>query len=601
MLSPDSRLVAFDLLVPPPDMRLELGVFTTYTLDLEVMLVLPFQLLTASAKDVESLLEHPIGLLESLREAGEKIHVFVDQTGIGVPHSQRGLFSALEPSLHPVKAPNGGIFHPKLWILKFISEDGQRSTIRLAVLSRNLSLARTWDVALVSEGTPNAKSAVHVSTNLADLIKQLPAMCTTKPNSKLSQRIATLADEIGRTEFYPPEGFNHEPIHFHALGLSASQTLWKPFSQANRILAVAPFANATALNQIPTGSCQNNILVSRQPELDNIDPEYLNSWDKKLVLDTQAEGEPDDFVGNRLSGLHAKLLAWEYDHTVSWYVGSANLTHAAFSGSNVEIMAQVSAPLQKRNAGNSPHCIEQFMESGFSKLLKPYERVNNGPPPDGNNTELLEETRYAILNANLLIRCESSRNDWKWKITGNLKLPFKNVGVKFWPITIDKKSAQELKKLPLELRLTKTELTSLVAFHLHDRRHKEVEDMSFVLHLPAEGMPDDRLHHIMVNLISDWDKFRAYLRALLDGFDEWGDLDVRLQSENGFSLKDSWYAETLLEDLVRSVYRDPERLEPLRRLVKDIRNSKNGKEIIPDEFLKVWNAVIESVDGRLDT
>ena len=80
--------------------------------------------------------------------------MFVDQSGIAVPHSQRELYSALESSLHPVKAPNGGVFHPKLWILRFIPADDGKPTIRLAVLSRNLTLDRSWDIALASEGSP---------------------------------------------------------------------------------------------------------------------------------------------------------------------------------------------------------------------------------------------------------------------------------------------------------------------------------------------------------------------------------------------------------------------------------------------------------------
>ena len=72
MLSPESRLVAFDFLVPPPNSRLDFAVLTTYTLDLEVLLALPLQLLTCSARDIESMHSSPVQLLEALREAGRE-------------------------------------------------------------------------------------------------------------------------------------------------------------------------------------------------------------------------------------------------------------------------------------------------------------------------------------------------------------------------------------------------------------------------------------------------------------------------------------------------------------------------------------------------
>ena len=68
MLNPESRLVAFDFLVPPAGFRLDFALLTTYTLDLEVLLALPFQLLTGSATDIEALHQNPVQLLEALRE-----------------------------------------------------------------------------------------------------------------------------------------------------------------------------------------------------------------------------------------------------------------------------------------------------------------------------------------------------------------------------------------------------------------------------------------------------------------------------------------------------------------------------------------------------
>lgn len=91
MLSPDSRAVAMDLLKPPPGYRLERTVLTTYSLDLEVLLALPLAVLAQTDAGVEQLLLDPLVLLEAIREAGERIQVFVDEAGIAVPANSRVL------------------------------------------------------------------------------------------------------------------------------------------------------------------------------------------------------------------------------------------------------------------------------------------------------------------------------------------------------------------------------------------------------------------------------------------------------------------------------------------------------------------------------
>ncbi|MDH1214501.1 hypothetical protein N5C38_26175, partial [Pseudomonas chengduensis] len=78
-----------DLLKPPPGYRLERTVLTTYSLDLEVLLALPLAVLAQTDAGVEQLLLDPLVLLEAIREAGERIQVFVDEAGIAVPANSR--------------------------------------------------------------------------------------------------------------------------------------------------------------------------------------------------------------------------------------------------------------------------------------------------------------------------------------------------------------------------------------------------------------------------------------------------------------------------------------------------------------------------------
>ena len=115
MLLPDARKTAFELIRPPSGYRLDFAVLTTYTLDLEALLVLPLSVLAHPDGGLEELLADPLGLHQAIREAGERVHAFVDETGIGIPRRARPLYSMLESSVHAVRAPHGGAFHPKVW------------------------------------------------------------------------------------------------------------------------------------------------------------------------------------------------------------------------------------------------------------------------------------------------------------------------------------------------------------------------------------------------------------------------------------------------------------------------------------------------------
>ena len=252
MLSPDSRTVAFDLLRPPAGHELDFALLTTYTLDLEALLALPLSFVARSDNGLEDLLADPLLLLEALRRAGERIHVFVDRAGIAIPRARRELYALLESSIHPVRAPGGGAFHPKVWVLRFLSENGA-PLIRVAVLSRNLTFDRSWDIALATEASPGPKRRSNGSGPLAEFVQRLPELCAERPDPSVLDKIQALANEVSRTRFPAPDGFFDDPVSFHVLGMGkgrATSKPWQPMSGGYNILAVAPFIGSTALNAV---------------------------------------------------------------------------------------------------------------------------------------------------------------------------------------------------------------------------------------------------------------------------------------------------------------------------------------------------------------
>lgn len=593
MLAPDVRTVAMDLLRPPAGYQLDRAALTTYSLDLDVLLALPLAVLAHSEKSIDELLHDPLLLLEAMRQSSGRIHVFVDEGGIAIPPTARALYALLESSVHPVRAPNGGAFHPKVWVIRFLDAE-DRPLLRVAVLSRNLTFDRCWDLVLSSESKPERRLKPVDSRPLAELLRAIPGMALRKLPKELLVSLDALAEEVGRTPFPSPDGFN-DSIAFQALGLPASSRKhWRPDTKGNRMLAVAPFVNATALGALVDASLGPRVLVSRQEALDALSDACLADWDEIHTLSEHASGETDDDLSHRPSGLHAKAIVIEQGHQATWYVGSANLTAAAFSGTNVEVISRLSGPKGRAGSGKGVG-IDTFLEGGFRGLCQPYLRTVIAPEDERlvAARAALEDAQRRLLGADLHITCEpGGKDEWQWSLRGQVDVPA-GVTIAAWPITLAEDQAAAL-ELPMLRRLPLTRLTSFVAFRLSV--DAAVDDVRLALFLPSEGIPEGRLNQVLRTLIDTPERFLQFLRALLGGLEglmDWiGQPNSTGAKSNGH---DTWSASTLLEDLVRVASRDPKRLEPARRLIEDLRESAEGREIVPDDLHALWTTVDQVV------
>jgi hypothetical protein len=154
MLDPNSRSLLVDSLRPPPGYMFALGIAMTYTLDLTTLLSIPLHLALFAAGNRNAMLQDGVALLESLRRTTDNLAVFCQQGRIAAPNLPHVLYGLLEPCVMEVNAPNGGVFHPKIWVLRFQGHsDNDDVILRLLVLSRNLTNDRSWDLSLSVDGT----------------------------------------------------------------------------------------------------------------------------------------------------------------------------------------------------------------------------------------------------------------------------------------------------------------------------------------------------------------------------------------------------------------------------------------------------------------
>ena len=143
-------------------------------MDLTTLLSVPLQLVLQASEDRNELMRDPIALYEALQRATERAHVFVQRGGVHAPRQPHLLYSLLEPMVAEVSPPGDGIFHPKLWVLRFKAREGAQVQVRLMLSSKNLTADRCWDVSLTLDGTPGSEEDPNGLT-IASFLDRLPA------------------------------------------------------------------------------------------------------------------------------------------------------------------------------------------------------------------------------------------------------------------------------------------------------------------------------------------------------------------------------------------------------------------------------------------
>src|SRR5262245_24779126 len=130
MLEPRQRRLLLDALRPPEGYTLDHALGTTFSLDLLALLTAPLAFTFFAADTVPALdsdaprRPDPVALLLALRRHAERISLFCQAGRIAVPRRQHLLLGYLEKSVFEARAPGPArAFHPKLWLLRFMTED----------------------------------------------------------------------------------------------------------------------------------------------------------------------------------------------------------------------------------------------------------------------------------------------------------------------------------------------------------------------------------------------------------------------------------------------------------------------------------------------
>jgi hypothetical protein len=607
MLKPDQRRLYTDALRPPPGFRFGEAVAATYSLSLDTLLTIPLHLaLFSTEQPVDELLRDGAALLEALRRTTDRVTVYGQGGAIPVPTRTHVLYSMLEPSVVSVAAPaEGGLFHPKVWFIRFDGPTDGASRLRLLVLTRNITDDRCWDLVLSLDGVPGAEPRQE-NRPLHEFIRRLPELgYGPMPHRRVEQAHA-LADLLLRTRWEPPEPF--DDVGFHVLGLGGTSG-WLP-RQSDCLAVISPFLSAEAIEALAESTAQPHVLVSRPEQAALVNPKSLNRFGRVMVLAEQAEledGEEAPIAPTRefpSHGLHAKAYIADVGHTTHVYVGSANATWPALiGGRNVELVAELVG--QRSRVGG----VEKLLgPDAFGAVLADYI-----PPTESERTdpaivqaqEALERARRVVAAAGLRVRFTAGPEAWSAMLVPAEPMRLGGVAsIRAWFVTRKPETALDVSRI-LDGHVTDLgsclaqHATSFVAFALTALGADET--VRFVLPLEAEGLPKaERDAAIVRDVIRNQEGFLRYVMLILAEVGEGGDV-----FGGGGGLREGMARPVgesdelpLFEHMTRAFCRQPDRLESVRRLLGEIGADHEG-EVVPPAFARLWEVFRQALaQGR---
>lgn len=610
MLDPDNRSLYTAALTPPPGLVFDQAIATTFSLDPLTLLTIPVHLALGSSNAVKNLPENGIVLLEGLRRVMERVSVYAQRGKIQVPASHQILFGLLETMIIEVQAPRGGVFHPKMWLLRFVEPDSEEPPLlRLLILSRNLTMDRSWDLSLQLEGRPGRRVRA-LNRDLADFIAFLPELAKHQVPEARRHQASLLANEVRRTDWELPPGF--ESVRFHILG--RQRRPWQPPS-GRRLLVISPFCDDQALARLCERTESADALISRSETLANLSAKTKNRFKQCLILQEAAETEDGEDQESILSrdtlGLHAKAYLVQSGRDIHYIVGSANATAAALlHAKNIEILVELSGKCNERSEIKG---IDELLAGdSLGGLLELYQEPKDPQPPDPaveQATAALEQAQEELVAADLRVCCVQGEDQENWQCFLKAARPVRPqgiTGIRAWPITVPPAYAQDVSRLFLngEARLgtfSLPALTGLIAFELASPLPEVT--LRFTLNLPLEGPSAERDAALFRAVIRNQQGFLRYLLLLLrDSAAE--PISPGLPSSMPTLRPNDWRSYTfdglpLLEELVRAFCRAPERLAEINRLMSRLHTPpQQGEEIVPPEFRQLWTIVTAALEKK---
>lgn len=594
MLQPNNRLTLIDAMRPPAGFGLEAAVAVTFTLDLRALLAAPAAFALSGANTITndgSELE-PIELLHAVRTHASKLTVFSHIGEIALPPSRR-VFAFLERSVIPVRAPRGGVVHPKVWLLRYepLAAAGEDASderrLRVLIASRNLTFDASWDtVARLDESVDGAGADLGP---LTALFRGMLSNASIPVSDDHAARVTALSEALLAARFALPPGIDELQVSVFGLSPPAPEPL--PID-VDRSLIISPFVSDDFFAKVRPAIVDE--LVSRPESLDQLKADSLDCISDAYAFDdgSSVELSPAEErlsahdPGRPLRGLHAKVFAFEHGKRARVFLGSANATGAAFTD-NVEVLLEMEGPVA--NLGIDRIRGGTGDESALDALFLPYSR--SAPATDENELAGLDGARRAIAQLAIHGFVEESGSDYAVTYRSRDAVPaLEAMTIYCWPLSSAGNRRQATPGEALEVRF-ETTIEAISGFLAFEIAHDDGTITQFVVPVPLHDVPEQRERQLLRALVGNAERFLHYLLALLEERAQPEPVDPASEgpSDSGEDPHRSTAA-PVLEKLLRTMRRDPGKLTALHPLVMDLA----ADDALPEGFFELWTTIFDA-------
>lgn len=586
MLGLDQTALLLDALRPPPGMEIDAAIGTTFTLDLAALLAVP-----VAASFAEQQEDEGADLLETIRRYSDRTVLFCQAGAISVPN-YRAALTFVEQTVVEVGKPEGGLFHPKTWLVRFTSDRGGVRH-RVLVMSRNLTFDRAWDVLVRLDEDPDCDAAVDPRPFL-DFIGRVPDAVVRPLTTGQQQLVRSILTSARRARLAVPSPFTAGAFEPMRPGRRAL-----PFHQrCDHALAISPFLTTRAVADFVGTSSRWSGVVSRASSLDGVAGALAGVDDVKRikdafldaqqsvdhvldpVVDVEDPATPDH--GPAMRGLHAKVFVQDIgDQSTAW-LGSANLTDAAFSR-NWEMLVRLTGP--RKEVGYDTVLSAKPQQHNLSWLVEDHELADERAEPAADEESPLVGHAYELASADITVTLSAADSHVRAEMCISPCKPPANVSV--WArllsqpdlVTVESGSAT-WDGLALH------QITPFVVLEL-----RAPGDARRVL-VRAQLLGDDyeeRRGAVLAHAIANREDFLRYLAALL-GLTGLGGYDIDGDGSGGW-FGSALEADRVLEDLLATASRHPRRLASLEQTLRRLQTDPRFAEIVPPDFQELWSAV----------
>ena len=575
--------LVFNQMICSEGYKVDYAVGTTYSLDLNTFMSLPFSL--GFIEDPDEAMKSSIAyLFTALRLCTDKLALFCNFSNIKAPEGQKHTFLGLiEKSIFPVnpankmkKNPELVNFHPKVWIIQETGINGEGSRVKVIVMSRNITMDTSLDVVCELKGKIGEKDAPQTSQAkhkpLCDFLNYLKRHA----DQQKVKMIDRLINSLKRVRKFELDDSPFDDYSFHPMGIkehmSDGDELLNQLQRSKEVIVISPFIDAPTLQGF--SSADRKTLITREMSLTS---DIVDCFGKDNIYITNQQ-MLDNEEANQVD-LHAKIYyTRDKEYRQHMYLGSTNATGNGFHR-NVEFLLGLRFGLRQCSYDKfRENFINDDKDCKFERMMLIPE-YNGDKVKEINETKVLRQTIASIHRAQV-----HDQEDGRYNVTFITEEEI-NAEAYLYPLMCPNMKAL----LTNSTTFCDLELEELSEFYVI-----EFGNAKQMIKIATDGIPENRDEAICRRILNR-DHFMDCISFLLADSKK-AYVAEKLVNDtlmgNGSRSEDSHYLDfpSLYESLLKTAYERPDVYADLDTFIRSL-----PQDIIPEEFYGIYKDIQKAI------